>query len=169
MGHQDTITACALVIGNEVLSGRTRDANLNWLASRCTEMGIRLAEARVIPDVEDVIVDAINDCRAKYTYVFTTGGIGPTHDDKRASRYGILMSHKPMNGVNGGPRQGPLGPSGHNPRLQASAGSQEVLKQGYKGDIGGRHRKFTEAQRAHPSKLLAFLWAGRAVPHPADE
>ena len=85
MGHQDTITACALVIGNEVLSGRTRDANLNWLASRCTEMGIRLAEARVIPDVEDVIVDAINECRAKYTYVFTTGGIGPTHDDITAA------------------------------------------------------------------------------------
>ena len=85
MAHQDTITACALVIGNEVLSGRTRDANLNWLASRCTEMGIRLAEARVIPDVEDVIVDAINECRAKYTYVFTTGGIGPTHDDITAA------------------------------------------------------------------------------------
>ena len=81
MADQDTITACALVIGNEVLSGRTKDANLNWLASRCTEMGIRLAEARVIPDVEEVIVGAIQECREKYTYVFTTGGIGPTHDD----------------------------------------------------------------------------------------
>ena len=85
MEQQDTITACALVIGNEVLSGRTKDANLNWLASRCTNMGIRLAEARVIPDVEDVIISAINECRAKYTYVFTTGGIGPTHDDITAA------------------------------------------------------------------------------------
>ena len=85
MTRQETITACALVIGNEVLSGRTKDANLNWLASRCTEMGIRLAEARVIPDVEDVIVSAINECRTKYTYVFTTGGIGPTHDDITAA------------------------------------------------------------------------------------
>ena len=81
MADRQTVTACVLVIGNEVLSGRTKDANLNWLASRCTGMGIRLAEARVIPDVEDVIIDALNDCRAKYTYVFTTGGIGPTHDD----------------------------------------------------------------------------------------
>jgi len=75
------ITACALIIGNEVLSGRTADANLNWLALRLTEKGIRLAEARVLPDVEEVIIDAVNECREKYTYVFTTGGIGPTHDD----------------------------------------------------------------------------------------
>ena len=85
MADQDTITACVLVIGNEVLSGRTKDANLNWLASRCTEIGIRLAEARVIPDEEDVIVSAINECRAKFSYVFTTGGIGPTHDDITAA------------------------------------------------------------------------------------
>ncbi|MEE2999133.1 MAG: molybdopterin-binding protein [Pseudomonadota bacterium] len=68
-------------IGNEVLSGRTKDANLGWLAERLTDMGIRMAEARVIPDVEDVIIEAVNEVRGKYTYVFTTGGIGPTHDD----------------------------------------------------------------------------------------
>ena len=85
MVDSEKISACVLVIGNEVLSGRTKDANLNWLASRCTEKGIRLAEARVIPDEEDVIVDAINECRQKYNYVFTTGGIGPTHDDITAS------------------------------------------------------------------------------------
>ena len=81
MSDLEKVTACALVIGNEVLSGRTKDANLNWMASRCTEIGIFLAEARVLPDVEEVIVAAINECRIKYDYVFTTGGIGPTHDD----------------------------------------------------------------------------------------
>ena len=81
MSNTQKVTACALVIGNEVLSGRTKDANLNWMASRCTEIGISLAEARVLPDDEGVIIEVINDCRAKYNYVFTTGGIGPTHDD----------------------------------------------------------------------------------------
>ena len=75
------ITACVLVIGDEVLSGRTEDANINYLASELSKLGIRLGECRVIPDVEDEIVDAVNQCRAKYTYVFTTGGIGSTHDD----------------------------------------------------------------------------------------
>ena len=74
-------TACVLVIGNEVLSGRTQDANINHLGTELTALGIRLAECRVIPDIEDEIVDAVNHCRAKYDYVFTTGGIGSTHDD----------------------------------------------------------------------------------------
>ncbi len=78
-------TACLIIIGNEVLSGRTRDANLQYLATRLTEMGIRMAEARVIPDDADVIVNTVNECRAKYTYVFTSGGIGPTHDDITAA------------------------------------------------------------------------------------
>ena len=78
-------TACVLVIGNEVLSGRTQDANINYIASELTKLGIRLAECRVIPDVEGEIVDAVNHCRAKYAYVFTTGGIGSTHDDITAA------------------------------------------------------------------------------------
>jgi molybdenum cofactor synthesis domain-containing protein len=78
-------TACLLIIGNEVLSGRTRDANLQFLATRLTEMGIRMAEARVIPDDAEVIVAAVNECRTKYSYVFTSGGIGPTHDDITAA------------------------------------------------------------------------------------
>lgn len=77
----ESVTACVLVIGNEVLSGRTQDANINHLAGELTQLGIRLAECRIIPDIEDEIVDAVNTCRAKYTYVFTTGGIGSTHDD----------------------------------------------------------------------------------------
>ncbi len=74
-------TACVLIIGNEILSGRTQDVNLNYLATQLTDMGVRLAEARVIPDDRHVIIESVNSCRAAYDYVFTTGGIGPTHDD----------------------------------------------------------------------------------------
>ena len=74
-------TACLLVIGNEVLSGRTQDANIRFLAVRLGEIGIPLREVRVIPDVRDTIVSVVNECRARFDHVFTTGGIGPTHDD----------------------------------------------------------------------------------------
>jgi molybdenum cofactor synthesis domain-containing protein len=74
-------TACLLVIGNEVLSGRTQDANLKFLATRLGEIGIPLREARVIPDVRETIVAALNEVRARFDHIFTTGGIGPTHDD----------------------------------------------------------------------------------------
>ena len=77
----ETLTACVLIIGDEILSGRTQDTNLKYFAERLGALGIRLKEARVIPDVPDVIVNTVNLCRALYTYVFTTGGIGPTHDD----------------------------------------------------------------------------------------
>ena len=76
-----TVTACLLVIGNEILSGRTQDANLNFLAKGLNEVGVRLREARVIPDVPETIITTVNEVRAKFDYVFTTGGIGPTHDD----------------------------------------------------------------------------------------
>ena len=74
-------TAAVLVIGNEILSGRTNDANLHYLARRLTEIGVRLAEARVVEDDAEAIGKALNVLRRAYTYVFTTGGIGPTHDD----------------------------------------------------------------------------------------
>ena len=74
-------TACVLIIGNEILSGRTQDANLNHMALVLGEQGVRVREARVIPDVEDVIVETVNEVRAAFDYVLTTGGIGPTHDD----------------------------------------------------------------------------------------
>ena len=74
-------TACVLIIGNEILSGRTQDTNLNYIAKGLAERGVRLKEARVIPDVADTIVATVNEVRARYDYVFTTGGIGPTHDD----------------------------------------------------------------------------------------
>jgi molybdenum cofactor synthesis domain-containing protein len=75
------VTACVLIIGNEILSGRTQDANLAFLAKGLNEAGIRLREARVIPDDGAVIVAAVNEARRNFDYVFTTGGIGPTHDD----------------------------------------------------------------------------------------
>jgi molybdenum cofactor synthesis domain-containing protein len=75
------VTAGVLIIGNEILSGRTQDANLAFLAQGLNEVGIRLREARVIPDDHDVIVGTVNEVRQAVDYVFTTGGIGPTHDD----------------------------------------------------------------------------------------
>ena len=75
------VTACVLIIGNEILSGRTQDVNLNHLATTLGEWGVQISEARVIPDVVEVIVAAINETRTQFDYVFTTGGIGPTHDD----------------------------------------------------------------------------------------
>ncbi len=74
-------TACMLIIGNEVLSGRTQDANLKYIATRLGEIGIAMREARVIPDIADIIVTTVNEVRARFDYVFTSGGIGPTHDD----------------------------------------------------------------------------------------
>ncbi len=75
------ITAAILIIGNEILSGRTQDINTQYIATKLSEKGIVLEEVRTIPDVKSCIIDAISALRAKYTYVFTTGGIGPTHDD----------------------------------------------------------------------------------------
>ena len=74
-------TACLLVIGNEVLSGRTQDLNIKFIATGLGEIGIPLREVRVIPDVAETIVSVVNEVRARFDHVFTTGGIGPTHDD----------------------------------------------------------------------------------------
>lgn len=78
---QKILTASFLIIGDEILSGRTQDSNLNFLAKNLTELGIDLREVRVVPDIEKEIIDAVNALRSKFTYVFTSGGIGPTHDD----------------------------------------------------------------------------------------
>jgi molybdenum cofactor synthesis domain-containing protein len=76
-----SVTAAVLVIGDEILSGRTKDKNIGYIAEYLTGMGIDLSEVRVVPDVPEKIVSAINALRGEYTYLFTTGGIGPTHDD----------------------------------------------------------------------------------------
>lgn len=75
------VTAAVIIIGNEILSGRTQDTNLRDIAQTLGRIGIRIAEARVVPDVEAVIVAAVNEVRARNDYVLTTGGLGPTHDD----------------------------------------------------------------------------------------
>ena len=80
-----TVTAALVIIGNEILSGRTRDANLPFLAGRLNDLGVRLAEVRVVTDDEGAIGEAVNALRAAHDYVFTTGGIGPTHDDITAA------------------------------------------------------------------------------------
>ena len=81
MARDPVVTACVLIIGNEILSGRTQDANLAHIARELNEAGVQVRHARVIPDVEEIIIENLNECRARYDYVFTTGGIGPTHDD----------------------------------------------------------------------------------------
>lgn len=94
-----TVTAAVLVIGDEILSGRTQDSNLAYLAKFLGTLGIDLREARVVPDVEDEIVAAVNALRTRYTYVFTTGGIGPTHDDITADAiakaFGVGIGYHP--------------------------------------------------------------------------
>jgi molybdenum cofactor synthesis domain-containing protein len=81
MNSTDRVTAAVLVIGDEILSGRTQDTNLNAIARYLAQYGVDVAEARVVGDIEDEIVAAINVLRARYDYLITTGGIGPTHDD----------------------------------------------------------------------------------------
>jgi molybdenum cofactor synthesis domain-containing protein len=78
-------TAAMLVIGNEILNGRTRDANMHWIAGELVQRGIRLAEVRIVADVHEEIIDAVNALKRRYDMVFTSGGIGPTHDDITAA------------------------------------------------------------------------------------
>ncbi len=93
------ITAAMVVIGDEILSGRTKDKNIGFVADYLTALGIDLKEVRVVPDEEDEIVAAINAVRSRYTYVFTSGGIGPTHDDitadSIAKAFGVGIDHDP--------------------------------------------------------------------------
>ena len=93
------ITAAILVIGDEILSGRTKDRNIGYIADYLANLGIDLREARVVPDVEAEIVAALDALRARYTYVFTTGGIGPTHDDITADAvakaFGVTIDEEP--------------------------------------------------------------------------
>jgi molybdenum cofactor synthesis domain-containing protein len=93
------VTAALLVIGDEILSGRTKDKNIGYIAEYLTNIGIDLKEVRVVPDEEPEIVAALNTLRARYTYVFTTGGIGPTHDDITAEcvakAFGVAIDHDP--------------------------------------------------------------------------
>ncbi|HLA21476.1 MAG TPA: competence/damage-inducible protein A, partial [Pseudolabrys sp.] len=97
--NSQIVTAAVLVIGDEILSGRTKDKNIGYIADYLTAIGIDLKEVRVVCDDENAVVEAIDALRAKYTYVFTTGGIGPTHDDITADciakAFGVALPHHP--------------------------------------------------------------------------
>ncbi len=109
------VNAAFLIIGDEILSGRTKDKNLNFLAKKLASLGINLKEVRVVPDVEEEIVTAVNQLRKRFDYLFTSGGIGPTHDDitslsvakafrdklvKNQEAEAILYKHYGQNNVN---------------------------------------------------------------------
>jgi molybdenum cofactor synthesis domain-containing protein len=95
----ELVTAAILVIGDEILSGRTKDKNIGYIAEYMTAIGIDVKEVRVVPDDEPEVVAALNALRARYTYVFTTGGIGPTHDDITADcvakAFGVSIDYHP--------------------------------------------------------------------------
>lgn len=85
------VGACVIIIGNEILSGRTQDKNLTYLAQILNEHGVQVQECRVIPDIQSIIVDTVNHCRRQFDYVITTGGIGPTHDDITTECIGVAF------------------------------------------------------------------------------
>ena len=93
------VTAAILVIGDEILSGRTKDKNIGYIAEYCTNIGIDVREVRVVPDVQAEIVAAVQALSARYDHVFSTGGIGPTHDDitadAMAAAFGVAIDHDP--------------------------------------------------------------------------
>src|SRR6202051_1846176 len=99
-GKPAIITAGVLVIGDEILSGRTKDKNIGHIAEYLTNIGIDLREVRVVPDTEAEIIAALNALRPRYSYVFTTGGIGPTHDDITADTvakaFGLSIDYHPQ-------------------------------------------------------------------------
>lgn len=90
----ENLNAAIIIIGNEILSGKTQDLNIQFIAGELGKIGIRLKEVRVVPDIEDDIIEAVNALRVKYTYVFTTGGIGPTHDDITANSIAKAFNKK---------------------------------------------------------------------------
>src|SRR5665213_2121225 len=99
MATHERVTAAALIIGDEILSGRTQDTNLGDIARYLGFLGVDLAEARVVPDSKPEIIDALDALRARYDYVITTGGIGPTHDDITADcvaeAFGVKLYEHP--------------------------------------------------------------------------
>ncbi|MFO1237655.1 MAG: molybdopterin-binding protein [Alphaproteobacteria bacterium] len=99
MSTREPHTAAILLIGDEILSGRTQDANLAYISRKLNEVGVQVREARVVPDIEAEIVAAVDALRARYAYVFTTGGIGPTHDDitadSIAAAFGVACDYHP--------------------------------------------------------------------------
>ena len=81
MSNKKEIISGIIIIGNEILSGRTKDLNTSTLSKWFNSIGIKVVEVRVIPDIEEIIINTVNELKQKFDYVFTSGGIGPTHDD----------------------------------------------------------------------------------------
>ncbi len=119
MTTRKTFRAALLIIGDEILSGRTQDKNIAFLAERLTALGIRLHHVRIVPDEEAEIIEAVNTMRTKYDYVFTTGGIGPTHDDITAASVAKAFGRK----------------------LQRNASAMKVLKKHYSTEGLNESRK----------------------------
>ena len=94
MKNKKEIIAGIIVIGNEILSGRTQDTNTTTLSTWLNSLGIKVQEVRIIPDVEEAIISTVNELRKKFNYVFTTGGIGPTHDDITAQSVSKAFNRK---------------------------------------------------------------------------
>ena len=94
MNKNTKVNAAILIIGNEILSGRTQDTNTNTLANWLNSIGVKVIEVRVVPDEEKIIIDTLNLLRKTYNYVFTTGGIGPTHDDITAQSVSKAFNRK---------------------------------------------------------------------------
>jgi len=94
MEFKKEFTAAIVIIGNEILSGRTVDKNTSFIASWLNNKGVNVEEVRVIPDQENVIIDTVNELRRKFGYVFTTGGIGPTHDDITSEAISKVFNQK---------------------------------------------------------------------------
>ena len=94
MAKKTKVNAAILIIGNEILSGRTQDTNTSTLATWLNSLGVKVNEVRVIPDVEKTIIETLNLMRKENDYVFTTGGIGPTHDDITAQSVSKAFSIK---------------------------------------------------------------------------
>src|SRR5271165_5444486 len=138
MSEPTTVTAAVLVIGDEILSGRTKDKNIGYIAEYLSRIGVDLREARVVPDVETEIVAALNALRARFDYVITTGGIGPTHDDITAG----AVPHGAHAGGLGADRQPDLAGAGLQDRQRVRARGRPL------GDAGdARFRGQGDADR----------------------
>jgi molybdenum cofactor synthesis domain-containing protein len=181
------VTAAVLVIGNEILSGRTQDTNVAYLARKLNEYGIQVREARVVPDVERDIVEAVNALRVRYDYVFTTGGIGPTHDDITAdciaAAFGVDLVVSPQIAAiierrpappeimearmrmariprGGGLIDNPLGPPGfHIGNVYVMAGIPRVMQQMIDSLAGKLRRGATVRSRS----VTAYLTEGQVA------
>ena len=94
MTNKKEVSAAIIIIGNEILSGRTKDTNTSTIALWLNSIGVKVAEVRVIPDIENTIVQTVNSLRKKFDYIFTSGGIGPTHDDITAESISKAFNQK---------------------------------------------------------------------------